>query len=55
MQNLRDNWPFLLIFAGMIVAWLLLYTPGTRLESMAAFDQHIQRGQPTVVEFYSNT
>lgn len=55
MQYLRDNWPFLLIFGGLIVGWLLLYTPGARLESVEAFDQRVQGGQPTVVEFYSNT
>ena len=55
MRSLRENWPFLLIFAGLIVGWLLLYTPGARLESVEVFDQRVRSGQPTVVEFYSNT
>lgn len=52
---LKENWLFLLILATMLGGFLYLRTPGDRLASIAAFDAQVSAGQPTLVEFYSNT
>lgn len=51
---LRQNWPFLLVVALLVAAWFFLRTPADHL-SLDAFHQEINRGQPVVVEFFSNT
>jgi hypothetical protein len=54
-QVLRENWLLLLIAAGIIVAFLALRTPASTVATMAEVDALLQNGQPTLVEFYSNT
>lgn len=39
----------------LIVVFILLRTRGNRFVSTAEFDAAITSGQPTVVEFFSNT
>ena len=52
---LRDNWLFLLIVAGIVGAFLFLRTPASAVGSVAEVDAILQDGQPTLVEFYTNT
>ncbi len=53
-QFLRENWVLLVVIGGLVVAWLVLRTPGDDI-SLAAFDQQVTAGQPVVVELFSNT
>jgi len=50
----RENWLTLLVLAVLGIAYLFLRTPGTPLDSVAAFDARLRQGQPTLIEFYSN-
>jgi hypothetical protein len=52
---LRDNWLLLLIIGALIVAFLVLRTPASDVESVGELDALLRSGQPAVVEFYSNT
>jgi hypothetical protein len=52
---LRDNWLLLLVMGGIAVAFFALRTPASAIGSMAELDAVLQNGQPTLVEFYSNT
>ena len=52
---LRENWLFLVVVGGVITAFLALRTPASEVESVAELDGLLQNGQPTLVEFYSNT
>jgi hypothetical protein len=55
VRLLRENWLFVLIIGGLIVAFLVLRTPGSAVGSVAEVDAILANGQPTLVEFYSNT
>lgn len=52
---LRENWLFLLVVGGLIGAFLFLRTTASDVSSVAEVDAILQNGQPTLVEFYSNT
>jgi hypothetical protein len=52
---LRENWLFLLVVVGIVVAFLMLRTPASAVSSVSEVDAVLQNGQPTLVEFYSNT
>ncbi len=52
---LRENWLFLLVIGGLLSAFLLLRTTASPVGSVAEVDAILQRGQPTLIEFYSNT
>jgi hypothetical protein len=52
---LRENWLIVLIVGAVAVAFLALRTPGSAVGSVAEVDAVLQNGQPTLVEFYSNT
>lgn len=39
---------------ALLVAWLILRTPGDTFASAAELEARLRSGQPTVVEFYSN-
>ncbi len=58
MEHVRrfvhENWLTLLVTAVLGVAWLILRTPATPLDSVAEFDARLRSGQPTLIEFYSN-
>lgn len=51
----RENWLFLLVVGGIIVVFLVLRTPASAVGSVAEVDAVLQDGQPTLVEFYTNT
>ena len=55
IQILRENWLFLLVVGGIVVAFLALRTPASAVGSVTEVDAVLKRGQPTLVEFYSNT
>ena len=46
---------FLLIVGAMAVAFLALRTAPTPVESLTEVQAILEDGQPTLVEFYSNT
>jgi hypothetical protein len=51
----RENWLFLLIVAGIVSAFLVLRTSASAVGSVEEVDAILTNGQPTLVEFYSNT
>ncbi len=55
VRLLRENWLLLLIVGGIITAFLVLRTPGSAVRSVAEVDTVLKNGQPTLVEFYTNT
>ena len=55
VRLLRENWLLLLIIGAVAVAFLALRTPGSDVASLAEVDAILRDGQPTLVEFYSNT
>ncbi len=55
LRILRENWLLLLILGGIVTAFLFLRTPASAVGSVADLDAILQNGQPTLVEFYSNT
>jgi hypothetical protein len=55
IQVLRENWLFLLVVGGIVVAFLALRIPASAVRSGAEVNTVLKRGQPTLVEFYSNT
>ena len=52
---LRENWLFLLVIIGIVGAFLFLRSPASAVSSVSEVDLVLQNGQPTLVEFYSNT
>lgn len=54
-QFVRGNWLLLLIVALLAVGFLFLRTPGSAVASVAEVDAILEDGQPTLLEFYSNT
>jgi hypothetical protein len=55
LRFFRENWLFLLVVGGVIAAFLALRTPASAVGSVADVDALLQNGEPTLVEFYSNT
>ena len=55
IRILRENWLFLLVVGGIIVAFLALRTTASAVASVAEVEAILEDGQPTLVEFYSNT
>jgi hypothetical protein len=55
VKILRENWLLLLVLAGILIAFLALRTPGSAVASVEEVDAILRNGQPTLVEFYSNT
>lgn len=54
-RAVRGNWLLLLIVGALAVAFLALRTPASAVGSAAEVDAILTRGQPTLLEFYSNT
>lgn len=54
-RYLQENWLFLLLVGGIVVGFLLLRTPASAVASVAEVDAQLQNGQPTLMQFYSNT
>ena len=55
VRLLRENWLLLLIVGAVAIAFLALRTPASDVASLAEVDAILEGGQPTLVEFYSNT
>lgn len=55
VQVVRDNWLLLLVLGALAVAFLVLRTPASAVETVAEVDAVLNGGQPALVEFYSNT
>jgi len=55
MTFLRENGLFVALLLGMVAAFVLLRTKGTQLASVNELDALLAKGQPIVVEFFSNT
>ena len=51
----QDNWLTILVITVMVGGYLLLRTQGDDLASTTVFDTQVTGGDPTLVEFYSNT
>jgi thiol-disulfide isomerase/thioredoxin len=51
----RENWLFVLVIGGIVVAFMVLRTPASDVASIAEVDAQLSSGQPTLIEFYSNT
>jgi hypothetical protein len=52
---LRENWLFLLVLGGLVAGFLWLRTPSSAVASVEQVDALLSSGQPTLIEFYSNT
>jgi hypothetical protein len=55
VRYLRENWLFLLLVGGVVGGFLLLRTPSSAVASVGEVDAQLQNGQPTLIQFYSNT
>ena len=55
LRPLRENWLLLLIIGALGIAFLALRTTGSDVSSLQEVDAILTGGQPTVVEFYTNT
>jgi hypothetical protein len=55
LRLFRENWLILLIVGAIGIAFLALRTPASDVASAAEVDAILEGGQPTLVEFYSNT
>ena len=55
VRILRENWLFLLVIGGIVGAFLFFRTPASAVGSVAEVAAILQDGQPTLVEFYTNT
>jgi thiol-disulfide isomerase/thioredoxin len=51
---LRQNIPVIVAAVAVVGLWLLLRNKATRLDSMSDFDAKVAKGQPLVLEFFSN-
>jgi hypothetical protein len=51
----RENWLLLTVIGAVLAAFLALRTTGSPVGSVAEVDALLRNGQPTFVEFYSNT
>lgn len=55
MRILRENWLLLLVIGGLLAGFLVLRTPASAVSTVSEVDAVLQNGQPTLVEFYTNT
>jgi hypothetical protein len=55
VRTWRENWLFLLIIGAILIGFLALRTPASAVGSVSELDALLHDGQPTFVEFYSNT
>ncbi len=51
---LRENWMTLSVVLALAVAWILLRSSPTEIESIEGLVEGLARGEPTIVTFYSN-
>jgi hypothetical protein len=55
MEFLRANRGLLIAVAIALGVWFFLRTSATPLESVASLDALLKRGDPIVLEFFTNT
>ena len=55
LHLLRENLLPILIIALLGGAYLFLRTSGSDVASLAALDEQLAAGRPTLLEFYSNS
>jgi hypothetical protein len=55
MEFLKANVGSFVFFAIVVIAWLLLRTPASRLDSIGDLDALLARGEPEVLEVFTNT
>ena len=55
IRFLRENWLILLIVGGLVGGFLVFRTQASAVSTVTEVDTILQDGQPTFVEFYSNT
>ena len=55
MEFLRANRGPLLAFTVALGVWLFLRTSATPLASVSSLDELLERGEPVVLEFFTNT
>ena len=55
MEFLRDNRGELVVIAVLLGVWLFLRTSATPLASASSLDEMLKRGEPVVLEFFTNT
>ena len=51
----RANWLLLTVIGAVLAAFLALRTTSSPVGSVAEVDALLRNGQPTFIEFYSNT
>lgn len=50
----RLNWTFLLVLSIIAAAFIFLRSTPSKLDSLTQLNSLLVKGQPTVIEFYSN-
>jgi len=55
MEFLKANSGLLLFGVVVLGAWLFFRTPATSFASIEELDAHLARGEPVVLEFFTNT
>ena len=51
---IRINWMFLLVLGIIAAAFIFLRSTPSQLDDLTQLNRLLLRGQPTVIEFYSN-
>jgi hypothetical protein len=54
MQFVRDNGLLLILLLALVLAFVFLRSPATRVASASELDALLADGTPKVVEFYSD-
>ena len=54
MQLVRDNWLLLIFLLAVVLAFVFLRSPATKVASARELDALLADGTPKVVEFYSD-
>jgi len=55
MDFLKKHWRPIVIGAAVVALWLLLRTPAAPLASVAELEARLARGEPLVLELFTNT
>lgn len=55
IEILKEDGLTILFVVALVVAYLVLRTPGDAYASVAELESDLVSGRPTVIEFYSNT
>ena len=55
VRFLRENWLVLLVVGGLVAGFMAFRTQASAVGSVKEVDAVLQDGEPTLVEFYTNT